>query len=114
MTKEKLEEELYNFLEKEWYKDNQEVLDDDMTDRFNQWITELDVEEIIDYTLQFISDNYHPNEECISKAEVEKILEEEEKLFENSEMLYEAEKNMAMRICRTVKNSLKHRLNSTN
>ncbi len=74
MTKQKLEEKFNDFLEKEWYKDNQEVLDDDMTDAFDKWMSELDVQEVINYAMEFISTNYYPKDEAILIEKLNKVI----------------------------------------
>ncbi|MHA1280293.1 MAG: hypothetical protein ACTSQ8_24225 [Candidatus Helarchaeota archaeon] len=56
-----IEFEFNDFLQKEWYKDNQEVLDDDIADRFDEWLNNLDVQEVIDFVPQFITENFIPS-----------------------------------------------------
>jgi len=38
-----------NYLQEQFIKTEPQVLDDDLTDAFDNWITDLDVQEVIDY-----------------------------------------------------------------
>jgi len=70
MTKQKLEEKFDRFLQNKHGK-NYIGTDDNMPDDYEDWLSKLDIQEVIDYAIDFISQNYIPKAEVLK--EIRKI-----------------------------------------